>query len=79
MAEPLNVVTDFRQVGEVIRRGWYWDWPVAIDGSVWNPLGADYYQNMMLWSVVAALDGQDLAGPCEGGGLVERVLRAGRA
>jgi uncharacterized protein (DUF608 family) len=38
--------------------------------------GADYYQNMMLWSLVAAIDGADLAGPCQPGGLVSRVMAA---
>jgi hypothetical protein len=39
--------------------------------------GADYYQNMMLWAVPAALAGQDLTGPLQAGGLVERILQAG--
>ena len=67
-----------RTVREVIQRGLYWDWPVVIDGALWNPLGADYYQNMILWSVIAALEGKDLTGPCEGGGLIDRILRAGK-
>ena len=37
--------------------------------------GADYYQNMVLWGLPAALDYQDLAGPCQSGGLVDRVLK----
>jgi len=39
--------------------------------------GADYYQNMMLWAVPAALQDQDLTGPMQAGGLVERVIAAG--
>jgi hypothetical protein len=31
---------------------------------------------MMLWSVPAAMAGQDLAGPCKPGGLVARILKA---
>ena len=44
-------------------------------GSLW---GADYYQNMMLWALPAAVAGQDLAGPCRPGGLVDRMIRAGQ-
>ena len=40
--------------------------------------GADYYQNMMLWFVPAALAGKDMTGMFEEDGLVSRVLRAGR-
>jgi hypothetical protein len=39
--------------------------------------GADYYQNMMLWCLPAAIAGQDLTGPCKKDGLVERIIRAG--
>jgi hypothetical protein len=31
----------------------------------------------MLWSVPAAMAGQDLSGPCKPGGLVDRILKAG--
>jgi hypothetical protein len=41
--------------------------------------GNDYYQCMMLWAAPAALRGEDLSGPCRRGGLVDRVIRAGRA
>jgi uncharacterized protein (DUF608 family) len=40
--------------------------------------GADYYQDMMLWAVPAALNRQDLTGPTRPGGLVYRVLEAGK-
>ena len=39
--------------------------------------GNDYYQNLMLWALPAALLGQDLAGPCKLGGLVDRIIQAG--
>ena len=39
--------------------------------------GTDYYQNMMLWAVPAALQGQDLSELCKPGGLVGRILKAG--
>jgi uncharacterized protein (DUF608 family) len=80
-----------RSVYEIVRRGLYWNWPATIDPAPggWDAsvgeglapdsqvvLGMDYYQNMMLWSLPAAMQGQDLAGPCSSGGLVDRVLRA---
>jgi uncharacterized protein (DUF608 family) len=38
--------------------------------------GADYYQNMILWGLPASLQAADLAEPCQGEGLVRRVLDA---
>jgi uncharacterized protein (DUF608 family) len=65
-----------RVVAEVVRRGWTWDWPVVLDGN--EPrIGFDYYQNLVLWSLPAAILGQDLQGPCAPGGLVERIIQAG--
>jgi len=66
-----------RTVQEVIRRRWYWDWPVVIDGADGDRVGFDYYQNLMFWGLPAALHNQDLSGPCQEGGLVERIIRAG--
>ena len=62
----------------VIERRNSWDSALLFRGDnaafLW---GADYYQNMMLWCLPAALADQDLTGPCQQGGLVERVIRAG--
>jgi len=66
-----------RTVREVIRRGWYWDWPVVID-CVSERIGFDYYQNLMLWSLPAAAKGEDLTGLCKPGGLADRMIRAGK-
>ena len=57
-----------------------WDQPNLFRGDLdtgecW--FGNDYYQNMMLWSLPAALEGQDLAGPCKPGGLIDRIIQAG--
>ena len=67
-----------RTVNEIVRRGYYWDWPVILDGAEGPRCGFDYYQNMMLWSLAAAAAGEDLTGPCQPGGLVSRILEAGQ-
>jgi hypothetical protein len=59
-----------------------WDQPNIFRGDLdtgERTFGNDYYQNMMLWSLPAAVSGQDLSGPCAPGGLVERVIAAGKA
>jgi len=66
-----------RAVNDIMQKSWYWDWPVCIEGTA-PRIGADYYQNLMLWSLPAALAGQDLAGPMRDGGLVARMIAAGR-
>jgi uncharacterized protein (DUF608 family) len=75
---------------ELVRRCWEnitctqrltWDQPNILRGDKdtgERVFGNDYYQNMMLWSLPAGVAGQDLAGPCEPGGLVDRMLAAGR-
>ena len=39
-------------------------------------LGMDHDQNMILWSLPAAMQGQDLVGRCTSSGPVDRVLQA---
>jgi uncharacterized protein (DUF608 family) len=66
----------------VCRRGYTWDLPNIISGRQDDGVrqfGADYYQDMMLWSLPAAIAGKDLGNPTKPGGLVERVLKAARA
>jgi non-lysosomal glucosylceramidase len=61
--------------------GYTWDAPNIMRGDAdtgQRQFGADYYQDMMLWFVPAALAGEDLTGPIKQGGLVERVIRAAR-
>jgi len=58
-----------------------WDMPNIMRGDEdtgERTYGHDYYQDMMLWSLPAALQGTDLSGPAKRGGLVDRVLRAAR-
>ena len=67
-----------RNMDNIIRvQGLGWDMPNLIrcdDGR--RTYGADYYQNMVLWGLPAALANQDLSGPCQPGGLVSRILQS---
>ena len=66
----------------VCRWGYTWDMPNTVRGEAdtgQRAFGADYYQNMMLWAVPAALLAHDLAGPTQSGGLIATILEAGRA
>lgn len=65
----------------VCRWGYTWDFPNTIRGDMdtgQRHFGADYYQNMMLWLVPAALSGEDLTGVAKPGRLVDRVRRAAK-
>lgn len=62
-------------------QGYTWDMPNIMRGDVdtgERTFGNDYYQDMMLWSMPAAIDGQDVGAPTRPGGLVHRVLKASR-
>ncbi len=64
----------------LLRWGYLWDAPNTFRGEMDTgqcAFGADYYQNMMLWAVPAAVQHQDLAAPAKPGGLVARVIAAG--
>jgi len=68
----------------VCQQGYTWDMPNIMRGDVdtgERTFGNDYYQDMMLWSLPAALAGEEVSAPCQPGGLVDRVLKtaAGRA
>ena len=57
-----------------------WDQPNFFRGGLdtgERDFGNDYYQNMMLWSLPAAIQGQPLHGPCAPGNLVDRIIQAG--
>jgi non-lysosomal glucosylceramidase len=67
-----------RSMDNMIRvQGLGWDMPnlIRCDTGA-RTYGADYYQNMILWGLPAALAGQDLAGPCKSDGIVTQVIRA---
>jgi uncharacterized protein (DUF608 family) len=73
---------------EIARRGMHAI--TIIEGSIWNQpnmirgddgdrmFGSHYDQNMMLWALPAAWDGQDIAGACAPGGFIDRILKAAR-
>ena len=63
----------------LIEKGYTWNQPCVVQAATGERMsGYDYYQNMMLWSLPAVLENADLRGPCAPGGLVDRVIQAGR-
>ena len=66
----------------VCLQGYTWDMPNIMRGDVdtgERTYGNDYYQDLMLWSLPAAIAGKDFGAPLRPGGLVDRMLRAARA
>ena len=62
----------------VLRQGHGWDLPNIVHGdSGKRAFGTDYYQNMILWALPAAMENQDLRGYTAKGGLIDRVIEAG--
>ena len=62
-------------------QGYTWDMPNIMRGDVdtgERTFGNDYYQDMMLWSLPAALAGHDFGAPAKVNGLVQRMIRAVR-
>jgi len=60
-------------------QGYSWDVPNIMRGDVdtgERTFGNDYYQDMMLWSLPAAIQGKDVSAPCKPGGLVDRMIKA---
>jgi uncharacterized protein (DUF608 family) len=58
-----------------------WDMPNIMRGDAdtgERVYGHDYYQDMMLWALPAAIESKDLSGPLRRGGLVARIIRAAR-
>lgn len=63
------------------RQGLTWDQPNVFRGdrdTGERVFGADYYQNMMLWALPAALRREDLSTAVQDGGLAWRVVSAGK-
>ena len=62
-----------------MQKGYTWNQPCIVQAATGERIsGYDYYQNMMLWSLPAALETTHLGGPCASGGLVDRVITAGK-
>ncbi len=67
----------YRCWARIAELGRIWDQPNILRGDTGEVVyGGDYYQNMILWVLVAALKEQDLRGPARSGGLIERILFA---
>jgi uncharacterized protein (DUF608 family) len=64
---------------QVLLHRYSWNAPVMIRGDTGErTYGSDYYQNMMLWALPAAMLNQDFGRASEPGGLVARVAKAGK-
>ncbi|MBI2844847.1 MAG: hypothetical protein HYX78_15750 [Armatimonadetes bacterium] len=64
----------------ICEQGMAWDMAIIIAGDTGKRYqGNDYYQNMILWSLPAVIEGSDLASPLKPGGLVHRMLEAAKA
>lgn len=63
----------------IVKYGYTWTQPNIVNGSTGKRVyGSDYYQNMILWSLPAAIEQKDLAQACAPGSLVDRVIAAGK-
>jgi uncharacterized protein (DUF608 family) len=63
----------------IVKWGYTWTQPNIVNGATGKRVyGSDYYQNLMLWIVPAAIKRQDLASACGPESLVEKVIRAGK-
>ena len=63
----------------ITKFGYTWTQPNIVNGSTGKRVyGSDYYQNMMLWAIPAAVERKDLRGACAPGSLINRVIEAGK-
>lgn len=63
-------------------QGYTWDMASIMRGDVdtgERTFGNDYYQDMMLWSLPAAVAAEDFGEPAKSGGLVHGVVTAASA
>ena len=66
----------------VCLQGYTWGVPSIMRGDVdtgERVFGNDYYQDLMLWSLPAAIERKDVSAPTKPGGLVDRIIKAARA
>lgn len=67
----------YKCMKNIVEWGYLWDFTNIMRGDVdtgQRAFGADYYQNMMLWAVPAALAGGDLTVPFGENGLINRII-----
>ncbi len=63
----------------VLRQRHPWDLPNIVRGDTGKRVfGTAYYQDMILWALPAALDGQSLQESVARDGLIERMIAAGK-
>ena len=63
----------------VLKHKHTWDLPNIVRGDTGERVfGTDYYQNMMLWAMPAAIAGEDMEAYCAPGGFIDRVIQAGQ-
>ena len=64
----------------IVKYGYTWTQPNIVNGSTGKRVyGSDYYQNLMLWALPAAIEGKDVGQACAPGALVDKVIKAGKA
>jgi uncharacterized protein (DUF608 family) len=62
-----------------LKNGRTWDQANIMRGDTGEIVyGNDYYQNMLIWTLPAAIEGKDVSYLSRSGNLVERVLQAGK-
>jgi uncharacterized protein (DUF608 family) len=62
-----------------LKQGHIWDLPNNIHGDTGKRVfGTDYYQNMMLWAMPAAVAGQDIRTSSGPGSLMDQVITASK-
>jgi uncharacterized protein (DUF608 family) len=63
----------------IVKFGHTWTQPNLVNGATGERIyGSDYYQNLVLWVLTAGIEGKGVAQACVQGGLIDRVIRAGR-
>lgn len=63
----------------IMKFGQTWTQPNVVNGVTGERIyGSDYYQNLLLWALPAGIERKDLAQACASGGLIDRVIRAGK-
>lgn len=65
--------------GISVKYGYTWTQPNVVSGDTGKRIyGSDYYQNMMLWAVPSAIDGDDIQKAAGNQKLIARVLNAAK-